>query len=102
MPKYFFVKDKHIPYNAKKTNNIYYSDLFEAHIIDYYRNKSFPLNGWIKECIICDSPTGKFVKKNHFFVKNIIIPLCKHCQKKKYKYKIYEFLGKIKKKNIIV
>ena len=68
-----FVKGCHYPLI------IYYSNLFQKYIIDYYENDSFPLNGWFKECILCYTVTGKYIEHN-YNDKIIIIPMCNGCK----------------------
>ena len=72
--------DKHIPYHATKSGNIYFSNLLNYYIIDYYKSKRLPLNGWFKKCINCDMITS-----NNIFLKyknnKISIPVCKYCIK---------------------
>ena len=74
-------KQSKMPYHAQKTFTLYYSTMWGAWIIDYYMDKSFPLDGWIKPCYFCNSITGNYIKYDHRKKAVIIFPLCKHCVK---------------------
>jgi len=80
-----------IPKYGKMNYKIYYSNDYEGYIIDYYENKSFPLNGWLKPCLICNHISSKFEKYKIIHTDEVlIICLCRLCQnkekKEKYKY----------------
>ena len=91
--------DSDIPYNAVNSGNIYFSNLLDCYIIDYYINDSLPLNGWFKECIICYMITGNsnYIKYK-LDKKKISIPICKNCLNLNTKnfidFKISDFLNK--------
>ena len=92
-----------IPKKARKTFDLYYDNDKETYIIDYYKNKSFPLNGWLKPCINCYNITSNYIIFN-YNDRKIEISLCNLC-KKKNKYKcwkrIYMLMDKIEEKNKI-
>lgn len=80
-----------IPKYAKMNYKIYYSNDYEGYIIDDYANPSFPLNGWLKPCLICNDISSKFEKYKIIHTGELLIinlcPLCKKKEKKeKYKY----------------
>ena len=50
----------------------------------YYNNKSFPSNGWIFGCIVCDNATSR----SKIFENKYEIHLCTKCEKKN-KYQIH-------------
>jgi hypothetical protein len=71
-----------IPKYASGTFLIYYCDDYKGHLVDYYKNKSFPLNGWLKFCIMCRCVTSKFEKYKIKHTKEVIIVnICPRCQK---------------------
>ena len=96
-----FSKDYHIPLYAIKSYKVYFSNLFNCYILDYYKDKEhrFPLNGWFKGCIFCNVITGHFYEHKHN-KSYIIIPMCRGCKCKiktiKYKLLLSKFLKKIK------
>ena len=61
------------PYNATGNNELYYSKIDDIYIFDYYTNKSLPLFGWFKPCMICCDLTSRNFKvlyKNKYSVNN--------------------------------
>ena len=83
-----------IPKKAEETFRLYYDNDINAYIIDYYKNKSFPLNGWLKLCINCYKITSKYMI---FDYKNqkIAISLCSGCNKDINYKRIYLLMDKI-------
>lgn len=80
-----------IPKYAKMNYKMYYSNDYKGYIIDDYQNPSFPLNGWLKPCLICNDISSKFEKYKILNTGEVlIINLCYLCQnkekKEKYKY----------------
>ena len=80
-----------IPKYGKMNYKIYYSNDYEGYIIDDYQNPSFPLNGWLKPCLICNQISSKYEKYKILHTGEVlIINLCYLCQnkekKEKYKY----------------
>jgi hypothetical protein len=80
-----------IPKYAKMNYKMYYSKDYEGYIIDDYQNPSFPLNGWLKPCLICYNISSKYEKYKILHTGEVlIINLCCLCQnkekKEKYKY----------------
>ena len=73
-----FKNDTHIPYLSNGDGKLYYSKLHKKYILDYYINKSLPLNGWFKECIFCYTITGRYI--DYIYKKKLLmIPICKNC-----------------------
>ena len=68
-----------IPYHANKRKKLYYSKLWKAWIMDYYRDSSFPLDGWLKPCYFCNYITGNFIKYSYRKKALIIVPICRKC-----------------------
>jgi hypothetical protein len=88
-----------IPKKAGETFKLYYDDDIGAYIIDYYKNESIPLNGWLKHCINCYAITSKYVIFDYMENKKIAISLCPRCNKNiKYK-RINLLMDKINKNN---
>lgn len=80
-----------IPKYAKMNYKMYYSNDYEGYIIDDYQYPSFPLNGWLKPCLICNNISSKYEKYKIIHTGEVlIINLCPLCQikekKEKYKY----------------
>jgi len=80
-----------IPKYAKMNYKMYYSNDYKGYIIDDYQNPSFPLNGWLKPCLICNNISSKYEKYKIIHTGEVlIINLCYSCQnkekKEKYKY----------------
>ena len=72
-------------------------------IVDYYKNVSLPLNGWLKPCINCYSITSNYIIFN-YNDREIEISMCDLCKKNnKYKCKkrIYMLMDKIEEMNEI-
>ena len=63
---------------AKNQKIGYYCNTFNAYIIDYYEDSSFPLFGWIKPCFNCSKITTSSIDYD-YENKKIIIPLCNKC-----------------------
>ena len=81
-----------IPKKARESFDLYYDDDKGIFIIDYYKNESLPLNGWLKPCINCYSITSNYIIFN-YNDREIEISLCRLCNKNKYKnYKRINFL----------
>lgn len=79
------------PKIAYKTYKIYYDKDYKSYIIDYYKNKSFPLNGWLKPCLICCQIMSNYEKYRIINTSEVlIVNICKDCvkikNKRKYKY----------------
>ena len=91
-----------IPKKAKKTFYLYYDEDKGIYIIDYYKNKSLPLNGWFKPCVNCNNITSKYIIFN-YNDRKIEISLCHLCNKNIYNsYKrIYWLMDKIEEENEI-
>lgn len=89
-----------IPKKAKETFQLYYDDDREIYIIDYYVNKSLPLNGWLKPCVNCYTITSKYFMFN-YNDRKIEISLCNQCdiKKKKIYKRIYRLMDIIKEEN---
>lgn len=79
------------PKIAYKTYKIYYDKDYKCYIIDYYKNKSFPLNGWLKPCLICCQIMSNYEKYRIINTGEVlIVNICKNCvkikDKRKYRY----------------
>ena len=72
-------KHNTIPYYANKQYELHYSTMWNGWIMDYYRDKSFPLEGWLKPCYFCHYISGNYVTYYHRHRHKIIVPICKHC-----------------------
>lgn len=80
-----------LPKNANKTYKIYYDKDYKCYIIDYYNHKSFPLNGWLKPCLICCQIMSNYEKYRIINTGEVlIVNICKVCvkmkEKRKYRY----------------
>ena len=101
------------PYDSQNSSYAYYSPLWDAYIVDYYKDESFPLFGWIKPCIYCDSITKEHIifnyKKRHRRKKKkalyfpTIIPICEACMvdineltKREYQEEFTDFLNEFR------
>ena len=85
---------KKIPKKAEGTFRLYYDDDINVYIIDYYKNKSLPLNGWLKPCINCYGIISKYVIFDYNNQK-IAISLCSRCNKNINYKRIYLLMDKI-------
>ena len=84
-----------LPYHAKGDKALYYSEIDKCYIFDYYKNKSLPLFGWYKPCMICVDLTNnnfKFIDRNKRCVQSFI---CNECNKKYSQFRIKLHLNKL-------
>ena len=88
------------PYNATGNKELYYSEIDNMYIFDYYTNKSLPLFGWFKPCMICCGLTSINFK---FKYKNIYIQsfICKNCNQKYNQRRINLSINKLLKNSFI-
>ena len=88
------------PYLAKGNKELYYSKIDDMYIFDYYINKSLPLLGWFKPCMICSELTSKNFK---FLYKKKYIQcfVCKNCNQKYSKLRIHLSINKLLKNSFI-
>lgn len=90
-----------LPKIAYKTYKIYYDKDYKCYIVDYYKNKSFPLNGWLKPCLICYHLTSNYEKYRIINTGEVlIINTCKDCVKMKEKRK-YNYISELVDRVII-
>lgn len=88
------------PYHAKGNKELYYSKIDDMYIFDYYTNKSLPLFGWLKPCMICCDLTSNsfnFLYKN----KNIQSFVCKNCNEKYSDFRIKLSINKLLENSFI-
>ena len=89
-----------IPYNAQGNYELYYSKIDDIYIFDYYKNKSLPLFGWFKPCMICCDLTSRnfrFLHKRKY-IQSII---CENCNKKYSELRIRLYINKLLKNSFI-
>ena len=88
------------PYNAIGNKELYYSEIDDMYIFDYYTNKSLPLFGWFKPCMICCDLTSrnfKFKYKN----KKIQSFVCNNCNQKYTQLRINLSINKLLQNSFI-
>ena len=90
-----------LPKIAYKTYKIYYDKDYKCYIIDYYKNKSFPLNGWLKPCLMCYHLSSNYEKYRIINTGEVlIINMCKDCVKMK-KERKYGYISELINRVII-